>query len=111
MPGSSPSSTSKPRGSAEANGAGHASPHGCQTVSTLTSENASHHGHHSAGLLVLLAFVDCAPLALRTRFPLSAWASSAAALIWTSLVIPPGSLGGPDFPAAGAFVYVLCLYR
>jgi len=25
-------------------------------------------------------------------------------------VIPPGSLGGPDFPAAGAFVYVLCLY-
>jgi hypothetical protein len=42
------------------------------TNSTLTNENASHHGHHSAGLLVLLAFVDCAPLALRTRSPLSA---------------------------------------
>ena len=65
------------------------------TNSTLTNENASHHGHHGPGLLVLLAFVDCAPLALRTRFPLSAWAFSAAALIWTSLVIPPGSLGGP----------------
>ena len=80
------------------------------TNSTLTNENTIHHGHHAAGLLVLLAFVDCAPLALRTRFPLSAWAFSAAALIWTSLVIPPGSLGGPDFPVAGVLVYGLCLY-
>jgi signal transduction histidine kinase len=80
------------------------------TNSTLTNANTSHHSHHGAGLLVLLAFVDCAPLALRTRFPLSAWLFSAAALIWTSLVIPPGSLGGPDFPAAGALVYGLCLY-
>ncbi len=80
------------------------------TNSTLTNANASHHGHHSTGVLVLLAFVVCAPLALRTRFPLSAWAFSAAALIWISLVIPPGSLGGPDFPAAGALVYGLCLY-
>jgi signal transduction histidine kinase len=80
------------------------------TNSTLARENASHHGHHAAALLVLLAFVDCAPLALRTRFPLSAWAFSAAALIWTSLVIPPGSLGGSDFPVAGVLVYVLCLY-
>jgi signal transduction histidine kinase len=80
------------------------------TNSMLTNENASHHGYHGAGLLVLIAFVDSAPLALRTRFPLSAWAFSAAALIWTSLVIPPGSLGGTDFPPAGAFVYGLCLY-
>ena len=58
----------------------------------------------------LLAFVACAPLALRTRFPLGAWAFSAAALIWTSLVIPPGSIGGPDVPVAGALVYGLCLY-
>ena len=80
------------------------------TNSTLTNQNASHQGHHGAGLLLLLAFVDCAPLALRTRFPLSAWAFSAAALVWTSLVIPPGSLGGPDFPVTGALVYGLCLY-
>ena len=80
------------------------------TNSTLTNENASHHGHHSTGVLVLIAFVISAPLALRTRFPLSAWAVSAAALIWTSLVIPPGSLGGPDVPLAGALVYGLCLY-
>jgi signal transduction histidine kinase len=80
------------------------------TNSTLTDENASHHGHHGPGLLVLLAFVICAPLALRTRFPLSAWAFSAAALIWTSLVIPPGSIGGPTVPVTGALVYGLCLY-
>ena len=80
------------------------------TNSTLTNANASHHGHHSTGVLVLIAFVICAPLALRTRFPLGAWAFSAAALIWTSLVIPPGSIGGPDVPVAGALVYGLCLY-
>ena len=80
------------------------------TNSTLTNENAGHHGHHSAGLLVLIAFATSAPLVLRTRFPLIAWAASAAALIWTSLVIPPGSIGGPKFPLAGAIVYGLCLY-
>ena len=80
------------------------------TNSTLTNANASHHGNYTSGLLVLLAFLDCAPLALRTRFPLSAWAVSTAAIIFTSLVIPPGSLGGPDVPVAGVLVYGLCLY-
>jgi len=80
------------------------------TNSTLANENASHLDQYASGLLVLLAFVDCAPLALRTRFPFAAWAASAAALIGTSLVIPPGSLGGSDFPLAGVFVYGLCLY-
>jgi len=78
--------------------------------STLTNENASHHGHYATGVLVLLAFLVCAPLALRTRFPFGAWAASAVALIGMSLVIPPGSLGGPNFPVTGAFVYGLCLY-
>jgi signal transduction histidine kinase len=80
------------------------------TNASLTNQNAIHQGHHGAGLLLLVAFVDCAPLVLRTRFPLSAWATSAAALIWTSLVISPGSLGGPAVPAAGALIYGLCLY-
>ena len=78
--------------------------------STLTNQNARDVGHHSVGVLVLIAFVLCAPLALRTRFPLSAWALSTVAIIGTSLVIPPGSLGGPDVPIAGALVYLLCLY-
>jgi signal transduction histidine kinase len=80
------------------------------TNSTLSNENAAHHGHHGTGTLVLLAFVVSAPLVLRTRFPLSAWAVSAAAIIFASLAIPPGSLGGPDIPVAGALVYGLCLY-
>ena len=80
------------------------------TNSVLTNANASHHGHHSTGVLILIAFVVSAPLALRTRLPLSAWAFSAVALIWSSLIIPPGSLGGPDVPAAGVLVYALCLY-
>jgi len=78
--------------------------------STLTNENASHHGHYATGVLVLLAFLVCAPLALRTRFPFGAWAAAAVALIGMSLVIPPGSLGGPNFPVTGVFVYGLCLY-
>ncbi len=80
------------------------------TNSTLANENNIHHGDHSAGLLVLVAFAVCAPLVLRTRFPLSAWAVAGAALIWSSLAISPGSLGGPPVPAAGALVYGLCLY-
>jgi len=80
------------------------------TNSTLTNANAGHHGHHSTGLLVLVAFVSSAPLVLRTRFPLTAWAASAAAIIFSSLAIPPGSLSGPDVPVAGALVYGLCLY-
>ncbi len=80
------------------------------TDSALGNANASHHGGHSAGALFLIAFVVSAPLALRTRYPLSAWVFSAAALLWSSLVIPPGSIGGPDVPVAGVLVYALCLY-
>ena len=47
--------------------------------SALTNANAGRHGHHATSVLVLLAFVVSAPLVLRTRFPLSAWAASAAA--------------------------------
>jgi len=80
------------------------------TNSQLADQNAAARSHHNAGLLVLLAFITCAPLALRTRFPLSAWAASAAGLIWISLVVPPESLGTSSFPGAGLLVYALCLY-
>jgi signal transduction histidine kinase len=80
------------------------------TNSQLTNQNASQHGGIPAGVLTLIAFVVCAPLVLRTRFPLSALAFSAAAMVWTSLLIPGGLLGGSDISRAGAFVYALCLY-
>jgi signal transduction histidine kinase len=80
------------------------------TNSMLTNENAAQHGGLAAGVLALIAFVDCAPLVLRTRFPLSALVFSAAAMVWTSLLIPEGLLGGSGISPAGAFVYALCLY-
>jgi signal transduction histidine kinase len=82
------------------------------TDSQLTNANAHAlvHDRHGAGLLALIAFINCAPLALRTRFPLSALAVSAAALVWTSLLVPGGLLGGTDIAPAGAFVYTLCMY-
>ena len=76
----------------------------------LSSDNTRVGAHQGAGLLVLLAFVTCAPLALRTRFPLTAWAASALAIIATSLSFP-----GHDVPTSGyltvaLIVYGLCLY-
>src|SRR5690242_8991228 len=79
------------------------------TNSQLTNQNAAQHGGLQAGILALIAFVNCAPLALRTQFPLSALAFSAAALIWTSLLVPGGLVGGVGIPTAGAFVYTLCM--
>ena len=75
------------------------------TNAALAMDNAHGARHYPAGLVVLLAFAACAPLALRTRFPVTAWAACAVALILTSLIITPGS-----FPAAGVVVYDLCLY-
>jgi signal transduction histidine kinase len=82
------------------------------TNSQLTNANASAglHNRHGGGLLALIALIDCAPLALRTRFPVGAWAFSVATLAWTSLLIPVGLLGGTGVLPAGAFVCVLCLY-
>ena len=52
------------------------------------------------GQLLLVSFVLCAPLVLRTRFPLTAWTASAVAMLWatrssrrirsSSAVVPPG---------------------
>jgi signal transduction histidine kinase len=80
------------------------------TNSVLTNANAAQHAGHSGGLLALIAFIDCAPLALRTRFPVGAWAFSVVTLAWTSLLIPTALLGGTGILPAGAFVCVLCLY-
>jgi signal transduction histidine kinase len=77
---------------------------------TLTSQNSNQPGHHSPGLLLLLAFLTCAPLALRTRFPLGAWAASTLAIIGTSLVVSVGSLGTSGYPVVVLLVYSLCLY-
>ena len=78
--------------------------------SVLTGVNSSHDGHHPSGLLALLAFVTCAPLALRTRFPLAAWTAAALAVIATSVVLTAGSLDASGYPAIVLLVYGLCVY-
>jgi signal transduction histidine kinase len=80
------------------------------TNATLSSLNSNHPGHHAPGLLLLLAFLTCAPLALRTRFPLAAWTASTLAIIGTTLVVSVGSLATSGYPVVVLLVYSLCLY-
>jgi signal transduction histidine kinase len=75
--------------------------------SALAADNART-GHQFFGLVVLLAFFTCAPLALRTRFPLIAWEASAAAIVVTCVVIR--SAIPSAYLAAAVLVSFLCLY-
>ena len=76
-------------------------------TSALARDNAHSRGFYG-GVVVLLAFVNCAPLALRTRFPLAAWGASALAIIVTSQAFPLHT-SGAYLPAA-VLVSFLCLY-
>jgi signal transduction histidine kinase len=78
--------------------------------SVLGPLNSVAEGHHPRGLLLLLAFVTCAPLAFRTRFPLYAWVASGLAVIATSLTISPVWLDGSAYIPIVLIVYGLCLY-
>jgi signal transduction histidine kinase len=80
------------------------------TESVFGTEAARHHSSITTLQLLLVSFVLCAPLVLRTRFPLTAWAASAGAMLWAHWAIPPGSLSSAVFIPAGVIVYVLCLY-
>ena len=79
-------------------------------TSVLAPGNSAQNGHHPPFLLVLFAFLTCAPLALRTRFPLTAWAVTALAVIGTSLVLSGGWLDGSGYLAVVLVVYGLCVY-
>jgi signal transduction histidine kinase len=80
------------------------------TNSVLATQNARHHGHFSSEQLIFISFVLCAPLILRTRFPLTAWATSAAAILWISRFVPARTFPGAPYFVAGILVYGLCLY-
>jgi signal transduction histidine kinase len=77
------------------------------TNATLAHQNANYPGHRAPGLLLLLAFLTCAPLALRTRLPLVAWTATTLAVIGTSLVV---SVGASGYLLVVLLVYSLCLY-
>jgi signal transduction histidine kinase len=77
------------------------------TWGVLVTENTDHHSPHNVGLLFLISVLLCAPLVLRTRFPLAAWSVTTLALFWACVVIRPYGLGGLW---AALVVYVLSLY-
>jgi signal transduction histidine kinase len=78
--------------------------------SVLVGVNSSHDSHHSGAVLLLLAFITCAPLALRTRFPLAAWSGVALAAIAASVVLSAGWLAASGYPAVVLLIYGLCIY-
>jgi signal transduction histidine kinase len=80
------------------------------TWGVLVHENTQHHGSHNPGLLFLLSVLTCAPLALRTAYPLTAWSASYLALLWTSVVVQTYTVSGIAYLPAAIIVYVLCLY-
>ncbi len=84
----------------------------CWAVSwgVLVHENTQHHSPHNPWLLFLLSVVLCAPLVLRTAYPLAAWSASALAMFWASLVVESYSVSGVLYIPAAVVVYVLCLY-
>jgi len=59
----------------------------------------------SGGVGLVISLALCAPLAVRTYLPLTAWCASALALFWVGGAYSPvGVLAG------GVLVYILCLY-
>jgi signal transduction histidine kinase len=65
---------------------------------------------HAEIKLILISLLGTAPLLLRGRWPLQAWALSALAMVLSLDVVRPHALiGTPHVPTLG-IVYLLCLY-
>jgi signal transduction histidine kinase len=79
------------------------------TNNVIGNVNARH-DRYSAGVVLLISLVLCAPLVLRTRLPLTALIASAATILWTSLAFPPHSLSKAAYVPTAIFIYGLCLY-
>jgi signal transduction histidine kinase len=58
---------------------------------------------------LLLPFVLCGPLVLRTRYPLTSWAVCALAAFWASKAVAGVTISGSWY-IAPILVYALCLY-
>jgi signal transduction histidine kinase len=80
------------------------------TNELLGSESAKSGHHYGSAVLPLISFVLSAPLVLRTRLPLTAWASSAAAILLGATVIPPRTISTAPYLFTSVLVYGLCLY-
>jgi signal transduction histidine kinase len=80
------------------------------TDSMLGQANARAGYQYGDAVLLLASFILCAPLVVRTRWPLTAWATSAAAIGLTTIFVSPGSLSTGPYFFTGVLVYGLCLY-
>jgi signal transduction histidine kinase len=80
------------------------------TNGVLGTQAAHHHIQIGAVRILLVSFAVCAPLVLRTRYPLTAWTTSALAMIWTNRFFPAHALFSSGYVPAGVIVYLLCLY-
>jgi signal transduction histidine kinase len=72
------------------------------TNNTLTNQ---HPTNASSVVILGISLALCAPLAVRSYFPLAAWCASALALFWGG-----GVFSATDHLSGGILVYVLCLY-
>jgi signal transduction histidine kinase len=80
------------------------------TNNVIGNQSAARGLHYGAGVVLLISFVLCAPLVLRTRLPLTALSASAAAILWTSLAFPSRSLTTAPYVLPAVLIYCLCLY-
>jgi signal transduction histidine kinase len=80
------------------------------TNGQLGSESARSGNHYGGGEFLLISFILCAPLVLRTRLPLTAWVWSAAAILVSETVIGPRGNSTAPYLVTGLIVYGLCLY-
>ncbi len=80
------------------------------TIGALGNLNTRHGLPYGSGMLMLVALVVSFPLAFRSLVPLTAWAASALAMLWTGWVVLPNMHAANAYLPAGAIVYVLCLY-
>ncbi|SRR5579871_1926741 len=75
----------------------------------FASTNSTLDNHHPTNLssvvLLLVSLALCAPLAVRTWLPLTAWCASALALFWVG-----GAFSSFGVLPGAVLVYILCLY-
>ncbi len=72
--------------------------------------NSQPSGSDRAGQIALASFVLCAPLVLRTRYPLTAWTVSTLAMLFVSWTATAYSVQPGKYVIPGIIVYLLCLY-
>jgi signal transduction histidine kinase len=74
-------------------------------AATISKLDNQHPVNASSGVILLISLALCAPLAVRTWLPLTAFCASAVALFWVGGAYSPmGPIPG------GILVYILCLY-